>query len=280
MRGSARSGWSPQPSPPTSASASSPSSSRHASTRRGEVLARLERPDPEHGRAAEVGRARRPARARPRARVARATIRSARDAERLGDVAAGEGGVREDDVARARGVRAPCACASRRVRGVHHSGMVERDEVVEHGRAHAAALRRVHPVGEEEARRTRPTRRSTAGRPSRLQAVRSACEAGSGTSRGSTGMPVERLPDRAPARAGSSARTRRPRAAPARGRDEARRASRGCSSRSRCADARAARRRRRSSCGSLVGRTRRSATPSTRSSRAARDHLGGDARSA
>ena len=35
-----------------------------------------------------------------------------------------------------------------------------------------------------------PARRSTGGRPSRLHAVRSACEAGSGISRCSTGMPA------------------------------------------------------------------------------------------
>ena len=243
MRGSARSGRSPQPSPPASTSPSSPSSSLHASIRRARFLRGSIVPSPRMAgppRSAAGPSGPRPS-CEPRRRV---DDPLRRDAERLGQVGRGEAGVREDDVAGRR--RVPALVR------VHRDGasgaplrVVERHEVVEHGRAHASALRRVHPLAEDEGVQT-----------SREQLHRRPAEpAPSGTERVRGGQrdepargrdAVERSAGSRAARAGSSARTRRARAVLRRPRT-CRRASRGCSSRSRCADGRAARRRRRSS---------------------------------
>ena len=90
---------------------------------------------------------------------------------------------------------APCIA---RVRGVTHSGMMQRDEVVDHRRAHPPALGRVHPVGEVEYV-DRAEQALGGGRPRRLHAVRTACENGSAPERLDR-QPVERRADRAPAR--------------------------------------------------------------------------------
>ena len=71
------------------------------------------------------------------------------DAEGGGDVGGGEPGVREDDVAGTGGVLV-LARVHRASTPGDELRMVQRDEVVDHGRAEAAALRRVHPVGEEK----------------------------------------------------------------------------------------------------------------------------------
>ena len=187
MRGSARSGRSPHPSPPASTRPSSPSSSRHASTRRARFLRGSIVPSAED----RTGRRGRPL-----------TVR-------LEPV--GEARWSEDDRAprRSRGRRRgrpPCSAelanttshVARRVpglAGVHRHGprraplrMVERHEVVEDRRAHAARCGGyIHSLNINASRS--PTNRSTDGVPMRLHAVRSACEAGSRTSRS-----VDRIP--------------------------------------------------------------------------------------
>jgi hypothetical protein len=71
----------------------------------------------------------------------------ARDVERVGDVIAREPGVDDHDVARTRRVRVLRTVHPLRA-GRHPLGMVQRDEVVDHRRPDACALRRVHPVAE------------------------------------------------------------------------------------------------------------------------------------
>ena len=161
MRGSARSGRSPQPSPPASTSPSSPSSSRHASIRRARFLRGSIVPSPRTAgppRSAAGPSAPRPS-ASPGRRVDDPLLL---DAEGRRQVGRGEAGVREDDVA-----------GRRRVPGLvrmHRDGagraplrVVERHEVVEDRRAHAAALRRVHPLAEDEGVQT--PREQLHGRP-------------------------------------------------------------------------------------------------------------------
>ena len=168
----------------------------------------------------------------------------ARDAERLGDVVAGEARVDDHDVARLRRVRVLRAVHALAC-GVHPLRMVERNEIVDHRRAHAAPLRRIPPVAEVEDVELADHAlddRSAEPAPGGAQRVR-------GRHDRQRALDVD--PRRARARsrasrAGSRARTRRPRARrPRRGRA----ASRGCSCRRPCADATAARRRRRSSPG-------------------------------
>ena len=68
-------------------------------------------------------------------------------------------------------------------------GKAQRHEVVDRRRAHAAALRRVHPVGEVEDVERAERRARAAGRPSRLQASRQRWANGSGDERSSTSRP-------------------------------------------------------------------------------------------
>ena len=144
-----------------------------------------------------------------------------------------------------------------RLAGVHRDrarraplGVMERHEIVEHRRPHAAPLCRVHPLAEHE--RVEAAREPLDGR------AAGAAPAGAERVRGgereeprSARDTVQRGRGSPRGRAGSSVRTRRARAVPPRPRT-CPRASRGCSSRSRCAGGRAARRRRRSSRGLLV----------------------------
>ena len=110
-----------------------------------EVLARLERRDREHVRAAEVGALA----VRPE-RLLHTRVRDldplGPDAEPLDDVAARVLGVDEDEVGRARRVRVLGAVHRRRLRR-HPLRKAQRHEVVDGRRADAAGLRRVHPVG-------------------------------------------------------------------------------------------------------------------------------------
>ena len=128
--------------------------------------------------------------------------------------------------------------------------VVERHEVVEHRRPHAAALRGVHPLAEDE-RVERAgealDRRPAQPAPRRAERVRGGQRDQPLLARGCPRAP----PGSAPGPGGWSARTRRARARRRR-RTPSRRASRGCSCRSPSADARAGRRRRRPSCRLLV----------------------------
>ena len=129
--------------------------------------------------------------------------------------------------------------------------MVERHEVVEHRRAHAAALRRVHPLAEDE--RVEPAREPLDGRAARRGSTPCGARARRAAGRAARARrdPVERRADRG--RAAQARRRERDELVPARRRPRTcRRASRGCSSRSPCAGGRAARRRRRSSRRLLV----------------------------
>ena len=68
-------------------------------------------------------------------------------------------------------------------------GEVERDEVVDHRRADAAALRRIHPVAEVEDVEGADDASPPAARRARDQAVRSACAAGTTGRRRSAATP-------------------------------------------------------------------------------------------
>ena len=252
MRGSARSGRSPQPSPPASTSPSSPPSSRQASTSRARFFRGSIVPSAED-RTGRRGRPRRPSGPSPAASPGGATHDPLRlDPERRDEI-----GRRVVASWRRRRRRSRAAFRALRVcietvRRRAPLGMLQRDEVVDRrSRARPPRCGGVHPLAEEErVERAERAARRPGGR-ARLQAVRTACEAGSRQEPASRpGSRRARLGS-APGRGGSSARTRRARAARLRPRPS-RRASRGCSSRSPCADARAARRRRRSSCRPVV----------------------------
>ncbi len=253
MRGSARSGRSPQPSPADEREAEARARAAATPRQAREVLARLDRAHAEH--VAPPSSSRSPVGREPGAETRvrdddAAPARPAGSSRRRAPVKAE---FAKSDVARAHRVRAPCRVHRDRARRAPLR-MVERDEVVEDGRAEAASLRWEHPVGEDEGVDRPPDdaleREPPAPAPGRPEGVR-------GGQRNEPRLHVdarERLPDPRGAAAGSSARTRRTSwPARVRGRDEALQASRGCSSRSPCADARAARRRRRSSWPRRVG---------------------------
>ena len=140
---------------------------------RREVLARLERRDGEHVRTPEVVALAVRGEGSVDARVGDVDA-LARDAERLGDVVAGEARVDDHDVARARRVRVLRRVHAPRPR-VHPLGEVHRHEIVDHRRADAGPLRRVHPVAEvehvevaDDALRRRPAEPAP-GRPHRMR---------------------------------------------------------------------------------------------------------------
>ena len=148
MPGASRSGCSPQPSAPTTASCSSRSQQPVRLDEHVQILPRLEGRDREDVRRAEIGG--RPVRAED---VLRRGMRDAdplaRHAERRRDVPSGVRRVDEDDVARRGRVPVLATCIDLVLRG-RPLGMVKRHEVVDRRRAHARALRRVHPVREVE----------------------------------------------------------------------------------------------------------------------------------
>jgi hypothetical protein len=113
---------------------------------RGEVLARLEGRDREQVRLPEVLGVAVGSELLADARVCDDDP-VPREAERLRDVVGGEGRVREDDVARARGVLVLARVHRARARS-DPLRKVERHEVVDRRRAEPSALRRVHPVRE------------------------------------------------------------------------------------------------------------------------------------
>ena len=122
-------------------------------------------------------------------------------------------GVGEDDVAGASRIRV-LACVHRHGSRRAPLRVMERDKVVDHRRPHPARCGGYIQSVKSRASNG-PSSRSAAGCRARLHAVRTACEAGSGQSRGSTPVP-RALPDPGRARAGWSARRRRPRADPGR----------------------------------------------------------------
>ena len=167
---------------------------------RAQVLARLER------RHRQEVRRRRGRRASPSA-VNSAPMPGVRDedavARRTPSVAATSSAVKrrvgEDHVAGPRGV--PVLAAVHRPRALRRPlGMVQRHEIVDRRRAHAAPLRRVHPVGEvQHVERRRASARPPGGRAPTTRCASRARTAAT-TSRSSTSMPRERLGDHAPAR--------------------------------------------------------------------------------
>ena len=166
-----------------------PPSSRHASTRRCEVLAGLERPDAEDVRRAKIGTLALAAELRARRRDAATTSRSALDPERRRHIVGRVPGVGEDHVAGADGVRRTSGGASRSCAVVHHSGWWTGSRswmiVARSPDRCGGVIQSVKRSASNE-----PSRRSAAGCPSLLQAVRTACEAGSGQSLVETGIPA------------------------------------------------------------------------------------------
>ena len=187
----------------------------------------------------------------------------ARNAERLGDVIAREARVDDHDVARARRVRVLRRRASRRVRACTHSGKCSGTRswiIVERTPARCGGY--IQSLKWSTSKSPSDALGRRAGRAG-SSAVRTACAAGRTGSRRSTVDPVERRLDRAFA---APARRRERDQLVAAGLGEAERASRGCSCRRRCVDARAARRRRRFSPGGRDYSNPPMSTPSVRGS--------------
>ena len=186
MRGSARSGRSPQPSPPASTSPSSPSSNRHASTSRARFLrgSIVPRPRIEGPPRSAAG----PSGPRPGSRPGGAwTMRSDSmpSSETRSAAVAAEFAKTTSHVRAA--FRALCVCIEI-VLAVHHSGCrrgIRSWKTVARTPARCAGY--IHSLKRKAS--NDPASRSTAGCPARLQAVRSACEAGSGRSVERIGIP-------------------------------------------------------------------------------------------
>ena len=141
--------WSPQPEPPATASRTSSPSRRCASTSVCQVLARLERGDGEHVRPAEVGALARRARTPPSRRGRRPSSARAATPSRstTSRPVYAELTKTRSQVRAVSAYLAPCIV---RVFVGHPLGEANRHEVVHRRRPHAAALRRIHPVGEVE----------------------------------------------------------------------------------------------------------------------------------
>ena len=213
MRGSARSGRSPHPSPPARTSPSSSASEPPRLDELREVLARLDRAEREDRRPAEVGRASpsgpspsgEPGRRRARSAPRRSRATSTRSAAVKREFANTTSHV-------AAAWRALRVCIDT-VRGVHHSGWWNGTRSWNTvARTPSRCGGYIHSLKTNAS--SGPTKRSTGGRPSRLQAVRSACDAGSRISPHVDRDAADRAPGSRPARAGSSARRRPARAGP------------------------------------------------------------------